>query len=143
MSGEAIIKTIKTALKYAQQSDNIPLQNEIINLQMTTNDLIQELRDKDKKIEELSKRIDLRKNLIHKFKSYWLKKDDGDLDGPFCIGCADSEGKTIRLIDNLNKHYRCPVCKIYFSLSKNSEDDTNIKVEDGDDYMGGIQYRGY
>src|SRR5712692_1561912 len=50
--------------------------------------------------------------MIHLHNVYWLTRDDGSEDGPFCPKCRDGDRKPARMADEPGTDYWfCPVCQ--------------------------------
>ncbi|MEX2206766.1 MAG: hypothetical protein WEF50_11115 [Myxococcota bacterium] len=112
---------VANALKLA---GNAAIQTAIADLNLVaarvTTDLAAELR-KNAELQEqnrdLSQRLALRRELkkdpVGNF--YWRGAPE-EGDGPYCTGCADSEGLAMRLHHHLHPHnpdqFWCPKCKV-------------------------------
>lgn len=79
---------------------------------MDLREMVQSLREQCVELKEenmlLKKRLSERDSVIFREGTYWTKKEDDSLDGPFCLPCRDNNGKLVRLGDNGEKYY-CPV----------------------------------
>ena len=71
-----------------------------------------------KEIERLSNELDIKQKLVFRNGVYWLKKDDGSKDGPFCIICYDDKNRLIRLTSKkaayMNPWWECQKCKAIY-----------------------------
>ena len=81
------------------------------------------LLNKDAQISELKEQLKIKKTLIYKAPSYYLKLEDGKNDGPFCQVCHDKDKKLIRLhpyhsVYGEDLKFICKVCDKFF-YSKN------------------------
>lgn len=72
------------------------------------------LLEKDRAIKELEEELKLKANREYEPPYYWLNKEDGTKDGPYCQPCFDTGGRYIRLQAEGNGSWRCLACKTYF-----------------------------
>jgi hypothetical protein len=93
---------IKNALEFAREQKNTDLAEKLIDLYRDFVGLVetnQELRYDNQELKtqiaELRKRPDIAERLRSDFGngSYYLRKDDGEEDGPFCSVCWDVYGR--------------------------------------------------
>jgi hypothetical protein len=96
---------IKNALEFAREQKNTDLAEKLIDLYRDFVGLVetnQELRYDNQELKtqiaELRKRPDIAERLRSDFGngSYYLRKDDGEEDGPFCSVCWDVDGRLVR-----------------------------------------------
>jgi hypothetical protein len=92
-----IYETIKDALNIIQKTDNIELYRSILDIQKECMDLVEENRSLKARIRKLEDEKINNDKLEVKGHCYYLKKDDGELDGPFCTTCWDKDRKLIRM----------------------------------------------
>jgi hypothetical protein len=107
---------IKDAVKLAQQVDNMPLLQKIVEVQSQLNDLAEELKEKSEEIEKLRKALAFKGKIIHKHHLFWEKGENGQIiDGPFCPKCFDLDQQICRVIisDTKDRRYvQCLKCKV-------------------------------
>lgn len=93
----SLYEGIKDVASIVQKADNIELYKKILDLQKEVLDIIEENKILKEKIMQLEKNDYLQKNLILKNECYYLNKDNGELDGPYCTTCWDKDKKLIRM----------------------------------------------
>lgn len=108
-------ETIKDAVTIAQKSDNIQLYKSILDAYNAAIELMSENADLKERIKELEQQQITAKSLEFNNNAYWIKNDDGSVDGPFCSNCWDVERKLVRLHvaikSNYPKRAKCLNCK--------------------------------
>ncbi len=55
------------------------------------------IQEIEKENRELKEKLEIKENLIFEKNAYWLEKENGEKDGPFCSVCWDADEKLIRL----------------------------------------------
>lgn len=73
------------------------LQAEFLDLQQQQSELINESMELKEEIRRLVEMMEVRERLEFAHNCYWIRKDDGSLDGPFDTMDWDSERKLVRL----------------------------------------------
>jgi hypothetical protein len=61
---------------------------------------------------------DIKSKLVHRDSAYYLPKDGGGFDGPFCTRCFDAEAKLVRVKPSSGEwtqmyKVHCPNCNTY------------------------------
>ncbi len=122
------LASIKAATEIAKLLKDADLSLEKAELKLKLADLIGALADaklqiveiqsivsdKDKTIEELEQKQDLKAMMKFERPYYWIQNGD-ERDGPYCQKCYDSEDKPIRLQKSTTKGlWYCRVCKSDF-----------------------------
>ncbi|MGB4658279.1 MAG: hypothetical protein WBI07_03750 [Mobilitalea sp.] len=101
---------LKDGINVAQQVDNIPLVQGLIDTQKQILDLIQEnslLKEDNKRLAAI---IEKKAKVIRHIDTY-ISLSDSDPKILFCASCWDSTQKTVQLSCNDLGTYRCPICK--------------------------------
>lgn len=115
-------ETIKDAVSIAQQSDNIQLYKSILDAYNAAIELMSENAELKERIKELEAQKAVEGTLEYNSNAYWIIKEDGFIDGPFCSRCWDVEKKLVRLhvkrIKDSARVTKCPNCK---SILQNCE----------------------
>jgi len=71
------------------------------------------LSERDAEIRRLKKQIEKDGNMVYEEPYYFLVKDNGEKDGPYCQKCYDSNKKLIRLQSpGKNGCWQCNECSI-------------------------------
>lgn len=111
--------TIKAAADLAKESGN----TELFKLIITIQDEYQKLTDENKKlnayINTLQKEHQKRNNLIIKGDCYYIRKENSELDGPYCPYCWDKEEELnkMRIVGYAEKKIAaCYIC--YYKTTK-------------------------
>lgn len=112
----AIIENIKEAVSLARKIDNMDLYRALLDSQGEVVDMMEDLRKKDDKIQQLEKALEIKGKLVINKSAYYLIDDSGNpIDGPFCTKCFDVDHIFCRLVRVRTKQYRfavqCQRCK--------------------------------
>ena len=92
-----IYEQIKDCANLIQKADNIELYRQILDIQKESLDLIEENRGLKNKVKELEEKLKEKENVVYLEDAYYLKKDNGEFDGPYCRVCWDKDKKLIRM----------------------------------------------
>lgn len=114
----SILDDAKIAVKFVQEIGNVELLQRIVNLQSEIVELVQERNDLKTKIQDFEERQKQKETLEFRDNMYWEKESNAKTDGPFCSGCFDGSGKTVRLqhLEGVSDfYYHCPICGIDIS----------------------------
>ena len=67
----------------------------------------------DTKNKDLKEKLKIKREIFFENNAYWLKKEGGSKEGPFCSGCWDKNKEVIRMIQLREgmDMWVCPVCK--------------------------------
>ena len=79
-------------------SQLVQLKQQMAQLQGRLDETRRLSQEKDELIAELQTVAALRDNMIIDGAAYFIKKDRGALDGPFCTSCLDQNHETVRII---------------------------------------------
>jgi len=131
-------KTAMNIVKYIMDSQDIldkseqklklaELMESLANIKVETSEIKSVILEKDKKILELEKKLNLKKNLVFERPYYWIYKDS-NREGPFCPKCYDSNEKFIRL-HGYNEQYSCLECKSDFMTQHQMEVESKQALE--------------
>lgn len=108
-------ETIKDAVSLAQKSDNIQLYKSILDAYNAAIDLMSENADLKERIKGLEMQKVTDDKLEFNNNAYWIKREDGTIDGPYCSKCWDVDKKLVRLhvtsTPNRPKKAKCENCK--------------------------------
>lgn len=105
-------ETIKDAVSIAQQSDNIQLYKSILDAYNAAIELMGENAELKERIKELEKQNVTDGMLEFNNNAYWIKKEDGIVDGPFCSRCWDADKTLVRMhVSTPDKKAKCANCK--------------------------------
>ena len=108
-----IAKYIKNSQDIMDKSEQKLKLAELIealaDIKMETAEIKSTLLEKDEKILELEKKLNLKESLIYDKPYYWIEKKDIN-DGPFCQKCYDGNKKLIRLQGGKNGEWNCLSC---------------------------------
>jgi len=116
-SAISIAKYIKNSFDVMDNAEQKLKLAELIealaDIKMETAEIKSTLLEKDEKILELEKKLNLKENLIYDRPCYWIKKEKNK-DGPFCQKCYDLNKKLIRLKKYDDEYWTCLVCEEEF-----------------------------
>ena len=110
---------IKEALDFAKKAKNAELAEKLINLYqdfISLSEANQELRLQNKELAERITEMNKRQDIAHRLRFvnlegiYYLKKDDGSEDGPFCGVCWDVDGMLVHKSRAGGIHLSCEYC---------------------------------
>ena len=88
-----ILDTAKDVITLVQKADNLELVKQVLALQSD----IMKMMDENRTLKDEN--------------YYWLPKEDGTEDGPFCSACQDGDHKLVRATEGATRgHYYCQVC---------------------------------
>jgi regulator of replication initiation timing len=108
-----ILETAKDVVTLVQKADNLELVKQILALQSDIMKMMEEnrvLRDENLTLKE---QLHAKKTLVFRNNHYWMPKEDGSEDGPFCSACQDGYGQLARMTEGATRgYYFCKVCQI-------------------------------
>lgn len=108
-----ILDTAKDVITLVQKADNLELVKQVLALQKDIMGMMEENRELKDQLRELKEQLHTKRALTVRGNQYWLKKEDGTEDGPFCTACQDSDSKLIRLTEGAKRGYFfCQVCEL-------------------------------
>jgi hypothetical protein len=108
-----ILDTAKDVITLVQKADNLELVKQVLALQKDIMSMMDENHELKDQIRKLKDQSDTKQALTVRGNQYWLKKEDGTEDGPFCTACQDSDSKLIRLSEGAGRGYFfCQVCEL-------------------------------
>lgn len=96
MEISSLLAGVKKAFELAQQSDNYELVKEMMSIQSMANSLQDENRSLKEEIDKLKSLNKIADEIYLKGDAYYLKKDNGVEDGPYCTRCWDKDKLLIR-----------------------------------------------
>jgi len=93
----AIFDELKSIGKILQEAGKIEQYQQILETQKKLLEMQKKIQELEKKDRELKEKLEIKENLIFEKNAYWIKKENGEKDGPFCSVCWDADRKLIRL----------------------------------------------
>jgi hypothetical protein len=87
----------------------VDLQSQITSLAGQNFELSMSLTEARKHVAELEDAFKIKGQIEFQHGVYYLTKDDGKKDGPFCTRCWDADRLLIR-VDRNDKNYHCRQC---------------------------------
>lgn len=110
---KALLDVISTLFKQGGGPDVkdrlMELREAVLGLWAGNTELKQENLELKQENSVLKSKIAEKQSLHYESNIYWLLKDDGTRDGPYCPACHDDKSKLIRMRDN-GAAYCCNVC---------------------------------
>lgn len=83
----------------------IDLQSAMMEMQQEQQNLINENVQLNEENRKLADKISINQNLEFHYNSYWIRKEDKSLDGPFSQTMKDVEDKLVRMKFHSKKNY--------------------------------------
>lgn len=105
-----IIDSTKEVVNLISDLKNMELLQKMLVHQNQVIDLDAENRSLKTRVLDLEEALSLREKLIPRNNCYWLPKDDGTQDGPFCLRCYEQDQKARRMFNDNCRAYACTVC---------------------------------
>jgi hypothetical protein len=111
------IKLVRSAADATQEGREhiMELTNKMLDLQMLTNELINENARLEQLIRDLNKKLEYKGRVEIRDNSAWLPDEKEGNNGPYCASCWGNKHKLIPLVRTkvINKGplLRCGVCK--------------------------------
>ncbi len=93
-----VIENVKEIANIVRQIDNIELYRQIVDLQGEVVGLVEENGRLKHEVANLKEKLTVKGKLVVKDDCYWLPDDSGNLDGPFCTTCWDTEKQLVRML---------------------------------------------
>jgi len=112
-------ESIKSALDLAKQTNNTELVEKLINIQqafLTLQDENKELINEIKSLEKEKKKTD---DLVLKGDCYYIRMENGELNGPYCPSCLDKDEELNKMHINVFKGEKHAVCNICYYQTVN------------------------
>ncbi len=117
----SLIQAVKSVTSVAQKLGDLDLRQKLLDIQGEALELMEQLKEKDAKIEQLEKALLLKGKMIHKGSAYYLTDDSGEIvDGPFCTKCFTVDHIQCHLIQPVKMAsdvVQCQKCKSPFQCS--------------------------
>jgi len=82
--------------------------------------LIEENRKLYEEVLKLKATLETKENIEHHSNAYWIRKEDGSLDGPFSTQDWDIRQQLVRFAD-YGRNTRDGVAKVHFHISASNE----------------------
>ncbi len=113
-----ITEDIKHALKLARKTKDPELQQKLKYIQAEAEDLLDQLKNKDKIITRLRAALSAQDNFIFKDSAYYLTDEKRRItDGPFCRQCFENEqikSLLVQVDSPIKCRIKCPTCNLTF-----------------------------
>ena len=116
----AIFDELKSIGKALQEAGKIEQYQQILETQKELLEMQKIIQDLEKENSELKEKLEIKENLIFEKNTYWLEKESGEKDGPFCSRCFDKDRDLVRMHPRPNPAYMmCPACKTTVQIYAN------------------------
>jgi len=102
---------LTSAAKILREADKIEQYQQILEAQqalLNNQKRIAELEEENKKLKDITH---FKETANFQNNCYWLKRENGTIDGPFCSKCVESDDLIIRLHTRSDGYATCPNCK--------------------------------
>jgi len=114
-----ILDTAKDVITLVQKADNLELVKQVLALQSDIMKMMDENRILKDENRALKEQLQVKQTLIFRNNYYWMPKEDGTEDGPFCSACQDGDHKLVRATEGATRgHYYCQVCFVKTSKGR-------------------------
>ena len=114
----AITEDIKHALKLARKTKDPELQQKLNYIKAEAEDLLEQLKNKDKIITRLRAALSAQENFIFRDSAYYQTDEKRQItDGPFCRQCFETEQHKSLLVQvdsPIKCRIKCPACNLTF-----------------------------
>jgi hypothetical protein len=105
------LPTYKDIVELIKKGATVEAQERIMELREAALELQEENFALREKVRELEDQLRVKGQVSFDGRVYWLGKDGGGRDGPFCQRCYDAETKLIRVQSTIRGWY-CNSCKV-------------------------------
>lgn len=106
-----ILDPAKDVITLVQKADNLDLVKQVLALQSDIMKMMEENRELKDENRALQEQLRVKQALVFHDNKYWLPKEDGTEDGPFCSACQDADGRLVRLTAGATRGtFYCQVC---------------------------------
>jgi hypothetical protein len=113
-----IIEQFKHVVHLANRTENGELCRKLRFLQAEINQLVDQLKRREKAISCFQTALSMKGELTYKNSAYWVIDENGQItDGPFCRQCFDEEQirtQLVRVDSPKRCRVMCPRCQIPF-----------------------------
>jgi regulator of replication initiation timing len=113
-----ILETAKDVITLVQKADNLELVKQVLALQSDIMKMMDENRALKDEARTLKDQLHIKEKLVFRDNRYWLPKDDGTEDGPFCSTCHDTQRQLVRLHELGIGGHMCPACNLKKTSAK-------------------------
>lgn len=105
-----LIEILNDVIKIIKKSDNVELNEKILELQSKVYALLEENQQLKNQVKNLEESINTNNNLVHRGNAYYII-ENGIEKGPYCVTCWDKDKKLVNLIRKTASVQECGVCK--------------------------------
>ena len=102
------LKTIYSVFQKAGKIDEYKQIVEALEKNLELQKDNQGLKDENKTLKD---KLKIKGSINPRDNAYWVKKEDGSEDGPFCLRCYDKNKDLMRLPQGQYNFRTCPECK--------------------------------
>jgi DNA-directed RNA polymerase subunit M/transcription elongation factor TFIIS len=92
-----IIDILKSTAETLRKADKIEEFQQILSVQEKLLEMQKKILDLEEENKGFRERLRLKEVVFFEHDAYWIKKDDGSKDGPFCLHCWDKDQILIRM----------------------------------------------
>ena len=111
---------LKDAAAVLKEANKIPEYREILDAMEKMLEMQKRIADLEAQNKDLLAKLETKGRLSYDRSTYWLAKEDGTTEGPFCSRCWDVEKKLVRTHSRGNPDvHQCPECKNVVQLKNN------------------------
>ncbi len=128
-SFKSLKENLDAAMELAKRAASVEAQERIITLREQVIQLQEAALQLQERNKELEQKMKLKEQLQWDGRVYWLAKDDGTREGPYCQVCQDKDEKLTRLQSRLDT-WVCLICKMpYVKINSELSDEDRKIIE--------------
>jgi hypothetical protein len=107
----SIFEKLKSIAKILLEAGKIEQYEQILEIQDRLDKIQKKLQKCEEENKTLKEKLEFKNNLFFENNAYWLKREDGSKEGPFCSRCWDRNKNQIRMLVNPTRGFcSCPEC---------------------------------
>ena len=109
----AVFDELKSIAQVLQEAGKIDLYEKILAIQQQLLEMQEKIRIQDTEIRDFKDKLKIKADLVFEKSAYWIKKDDGSKEGPYCPTCWEKDNKVIHLLQQRPNWdiWGCNLCK--------------------------------
>lgn len=92
-------KMEKDKLDILKKIGDLKTQKKFLDLEEESIELERRIQEVEQRLVQLEEKLRRKEKLTYSLGAYWLPKDNGFIDGPYCPRCRDAENRLILLRD--------------------------------------------
>lgn len=107
----SVFEKLKLIVKILLEAEKLEQYKQILEIKDRFDEIQKKLQKCEEENKTLREKLEFKNNLFFENNAYWLKKEDGSKEGPFCSRCWDKNKNQMRMLANPTQGlYSCPEC---------------------------------